>query len=158
MNPGPDHSHPESTIHVDFSSYQSHILVDTGRLRDLARSVLLAEGVSRASLSISLIDDAAIEPLNQRFLNHNGPTDVITFPLSEPDDPELSGEILISAETAAREAAARGLNPTHELSLYLIHGLLHLCGHDDHDESDRRRMFQRQDSLLARLADVGDAP
>lgn len=156
MNHGPE---PGERFRVEISSTQSHVAVDTVALRALAAHVLRCEGIARAEVSVGLVDDAAIAPINWRYLNHQGPTDVITFPLSPPDSDELAGEIVISAETAAREAAARGLDPADELRLYLVHGLLHLCGLDDRDENDRRRMHARQDELLGAFAGaVGASP
>lgn len=136
---------------------QSRLPLDPAALRQLARQVLDAEGVHQADLSISLVDDAAIAALNAAYLNHLGPTDVITFPLSAPHSEPLAGEIVISVETAVREAACRGLDPTDELRLYLVHGLLHLCGYDDRDPADRRAMDARQRLLLAQVPQPAEA-
>jgi probable rRNA maturation factor len=156
MNHGPE---PGERFRVEISSIQSHVAVDAVALRALAAHVLRCEGIDRAEVSVSLVDDAAIAPINRRYLDHEGPTDVITFPLSPPDSDELAGEIVISAETAAREAAARRLDPVDELRLYLVHGLLHLCGRDDRDANDRRRMHARQEELLVSFAGaVGASP
>jgi probable rRNA maturation factor len=76
---------------------------------------------------------------------------VISFPLSGPGDPEFSGELVISAETAARVAAEYDLDPEVEIALYLVHGLLHLCGYDDRDEPDRIRMRRQEDEILDAL-------
>ena len=76
--------------------------------------------------------------LHERYAGVPGPTDVLAFPLA--DDPVLLGEVLVSAETARREAAARGHPAYDELLLYAVHGVLHLVGHDDHEPADRRRM------------------
>lgn len=108
--------------------------------------VLLAEpGGGQALLSeldmveMSLLSDAAIGEAHAQFLDDPTPTDVITF---------QHGEILASAETAAREAAERAWPVERELLLYLIHGLLHLHGHLDHEPEDRTRMHRIQDEIL----------
>jgi probable rRNA maturation factor len=75
------------------------------------------------------------------------PTDVLTFPLHEPNEP-LSGQIVLSVETAARVGPAYGLSAEEEVLLYAIHGLLHLCGYDDRSPRDAQRMRQRQVQLL----------
>ena len=92
----------------------------------------MREGVEPASISIALVDDATIHAINRKHLGHDWPTDVISFLLSEPARPELAGELVVSAEMAAAHgAASRRSTRWTELSLYVVHGLLHLCGYDD---------------------------
>lgn len=115
------------------------------------RAALAALGVYRASINLLFLDDPAIRSLNRRHLGHDWPTDVITFPLSEPGDRALAGELVVSTETAAREAQERGLDPGRELGLYIVHGLLHLLGHDDQTESERAAMHHRQEAIVEQL-------
>jgi probable rRNA maturation factor len=145
---------PEPDIAIEISDTQSHLRIDAGELARLARAVLAGEGVSRASVSISLVDDATIHALNRRHLGHDWPTDVITFPLSAPGDEELSGELVLSAEMALKTAGASGIDPQDELALYLVHGLLHLCGHDDQTPEQAAAMRRREDEVLRRLGRV----
>jgi hypothetical protein len=74
---------------------------------------------------------------------------VISFPLSSPDDPILAGELVVSAELAVLMAAEDGVEPRDELALYIVHGLLHLCGYDDSNESDAAEMRRREAEILA---------
>jgi probable rRNA maturation factor len=97
-------------------------------------------------LSIALVDDATIAALNQQFLNHAGPTDVISFDLG--DD---LGEIIVSAERAVIVARRHRLPPHAELALYLVHGLLHLAGLDDRTPAQRRSMRRAEKLVLGRL-------
>jgi len=127
-------------IRVELYDSQDRLRYDAARLRDAVAAVLSSEGVSRADVSIALIDDRRIEDLNRRYLDHDGPTDVISFPLSEPEEPELLGQLAISTETAAREADRLGVDPRDELLLYAVHGTLHLLGYDDQSDADRARM------------------
>lgn len=90
-------------------------------------------------VEIHLIDDATIARLHERFMNDPSPTDIITF---------HHGEIFISLETARRQAREYGVSPERELRLYVIHGLLHLNGHRDADEEERRVMHERQEAIL----------
>lgn len=136
-------------VELDLSDTQGHVRLDLGRLRSTARDVLAGEGIGRASLSVAAVDDAAIRPINRRHLGHDWPTDVISFLLSEPGDEVLAGELVISAETAARVAAERGVDPAAEFALYLVHGLLHLCGYDDQTDTDAARMRRREEESLA---------
>jgi probable rRNA maturation factor len=136
---------------IDVCDAQAFVKVDAEALRALAEHVLEREGVKRAAVSIALVDNAAIEALNARHLGHNWPTDVLSFALSEPGEPALAGELVISAEMAATTAAGAGLKFEAELALYVVHGLLHLCGYDDQTPTDRARMRQREAEHMAAL-------
>jgi len=138
-------NHP---IAISISNTQGHLEIDVEFLMELAREVLRGENVEHADVSIALVDDPSIHALNRRHLEHDWPTDVITFPLSEPDEPCLIGELVVSAEMAKTTAERAGTNPRDELALYVVHGLLHLCGYDDLDDGDRILMRRREDEIL----------
>jgi probable rRNA maturation factor len=99
--------------------------------------------VSRADLPeeilVVLVSDRKISAIHQQFMGIADPTDVITF---------QHGEIVISVETAARQAAEYRTNLLHELRLYIAHGLLHLAGYDDHSEDGFREMAKLQNELV----------
>jgi probable rRNA maturation factor len=135
-------------IEVEISDTQGHLRVAPEELTDLVRTVLTAEGRTRAAISIALVDQAAIHAINRSHLGHDWPTDVISFPLSESTDPMLAGELVVSAELAASTAAEIGVDPRDELALYVVHGLLHLCGYDDLSESEAAAMQRRENELL----------
>lgn len=90
-------------------------------------------------IEITIVDDADIARVHGDFLDDPTPTDVITF---------HHGEILISADTALRQGREHGQSLDHETALYLVHGLLHLAGWDDHEESDARAMARLQEGIL----------
>lgn len=136
-------------VEVEVSDTQSHLAADPEALAGLTRRVLAAEGVGRASISIALVDDATIRVINRRHLGHDWPTDVISFGLSDPGDPALAGELVISAEMAAATARRAGCDPSAELALYVVHGLLHLCGRDDRSPDDAAAMRRREGEVLA---------
>jgi probable rRNA maturation factor len=136
-------------IEVEISDTQGHLRTDRYALEKLVRGVLAAEDRLRGSISIALVDNATIHAVNRTHLGHDWPTDVISFPLSDADDPVFCGELLVSAEMACASARELGVEPHDELALYVVHGLLHLCGYDDRGESDARRMRQREIELLA---------
>jgi probable rRNA maturation factor len=138
-------------IEVEISDTQSHLRVDEAEVIDLIRQVLLREGRPDASISIAMVGQAAIHALNRAYLGHDWPTDVISFPLSNPDDPTLAGELVVSGEMALATASEVGAEPRDELALYIVHGLLHLCGYDDHTESDFAAMRRREDEILTDL-------
>ena len=136
-------------IEVEISDTQGHLRFERSTLVRLVQTVLNAENLTNASISIALVDNATIQALNRKHLGHDWPTDVISFPLSAHDEPVLAGELVVSAEMAVAAAAELGLESGDELGLYVVHGLLHLCGYDDRDESNVRVMRQRQEELLA---------
>ena len=140
---------PPLGIVVEISDTQNHVRVDPNAVRALVEGVLEGEGVDAAAISVALVDDEAIHRVNRDFLDHDCPTDVVSFVLSDPDEP-LVGELVVSAETAARVALEIGAAPWNELALYLVHGLLHLCGCDDLDEDAAARMRAREEVALRR--------
>ncbi len=111
--------------------------------------MLRSESVRSARIEIAVVDDRRIARLNRIYLRHNGPTDVLAFDLSGPGDAGLAGQVIVSAETARRQAKRFGHPIAGELALYVVHGLLHLLGYDDHRPRQRRRMHARQAELLA---------
>jgi probable rRNA maturation factor len=137
---------------------QEAVAVDRGRMREIARAVLEGEGIADYEISLAFVDDATIHRLNLRFLQHDEPTDVLSFPLSDPGSRKFAGELVIGAEVALSSAQERGHDVQHELGLYVIHGLLHLCGFDDHEDEDAAAMRERERHYLARLGMPDIAP
>ena len=135
------------------SDRQRSLRIDRRRLaRDLG-GVLRRVGF-RGGLSLSLVDDQEMGRLHGRFSGDPSPTDVLAFPLPSPRGPAPglpAAEVVVSVETAVREARARRLRPRGEVLLYAVHGILHLCGEDDHDPARARRMDGRCLRLLAAL-------
>ncbi|MCG3180741.1 MAG: Endoribonuclease YbeY [Phycisphaerae bacterium] len=135
---------------ITIASRQRSCRVDTRRLERIARGVMRIEKAPPAEVEIALVADAEIARINRRFLNHRGPTDVISFDLSD-DGRGLVAQIVVSVETARRQAESRGHSTFAEAALYVTHGLLHQLGYDDHADAGRRRMHARQTHLLAKL-------
>jgi probable rRNA maturation factor len=136
---------------ISISTPQEIVAIDRGKMRETARAVLAGEGRGDYEISLAFVDDAKIHELNKRYLDHDEPTDVLSFPLSDPGARKLSGELVIGAEVALREARERGHDVQAELALYVIHGLLHLCGHDDKSAPAAQAMRQRERHYLAEL-------
>src|SRR5262245_18539078 len=136
---------------ISIASPQEAVPIDRGAMRAVVRAVLEGEGVAEADVSLAFVDNPTIHRLNKQFLDHDEPTDVLSFPLSEPTSRKLQGELVIGAEVALAQAGARGHDVGAELALYVIHGLLHLCGHDDKGPADAQRMRQRERHYLAQL-------
>ncbi|HOI54802.1 MAG TPA: rRNA maturation RNase YbeY [Phycisphaerae bacterium] len=136
---------------IEINDRQTHLKGQKRRLASVLRSVLASEGLAAGALSVTLVDDAEISRINRQYLNHDGPTDVISFDLSDAGDDRLSGEIVVSAERAVRVATQRGTDPVGELLLYAVHGLLHLAGYDDRTTAQAARMHARENELLTAL-------
>jgi probable rRNA maturation factor len=135
-------------IEVEISDTQGHMKVDRSAISALVRSVLSVEKRESATISIALVDNATIHVVNRMHLDHDWPTDVISFPLSDPDEPVLAGELVVSTEMALSCALERDVEPLDELALYVVHGLLHLCGFDDKSDAEVRMMRQREHEVL----------
>lgn len=128
--------------------------VDGRALVATARRLLCAVGEGEAALSLSLVRDDAIRALNQRYRGRDAPTDVLSFPLEEAIAPErMLGDVVISVDTARRQAAAYDAPIQRELYRLLIHGLLHLTGHD-HVEAPERNVMRREERRLAKAIDL----
>jgi probable rRNA maturation factor len=122
---------------------------DVARFARRLRELIAQQTDGPVHLSLALVDDAEIRRINREFLEHDYPTDVISFRYSEPDDAVLDGELILGVETAARVAAELGWSLDDELLLYGLHGYLHLCGYDDQTAEARQAMRQRERELLA---------
>jgi len=118
--------------------------IDRALLRRRARRILTALACEGAELSITLVDDAAIQALNQRHRGRPRPTDVLAFSLLEGAHAErrgaLLGDVVIGLETAARQARARRRTLDDEVARLLVHGALHLVGYDHVRRADARVM------------------
>ena len=136
---------------IAIATPQEIVAVDRKHVREIVRAVLDGEGVADAEVSLAFVDNPTIHALNKRYLQHDEPTDVLSFPLSEPNAARLAGELVVGVEVAHAQAAERGHDVQAELALYVIHGLLHLCGYDDHDEEGAARMRERERHYLGQL-------
>jgi len=119
--------------------------VDVEGLMTLARATLLGEGIADAELSISLVTEEEIAELHRRYLREEGPTDVLSFPLDDEageDGVRMLGDVVIAPAVAARNNEE---DPGSELRLLLVHGILHLLGHDHTERADRESMWARQE-------------
>ncbi len=127
--------------------------LDFAQLKAAARAVLEGEGVAAAKVTVAFVDDAHIHRLNKQYLNHDEPTDVLTFPYSGPPQPgqKLEGEVVVGYQVATEYAADRGHGVDTELLLYVVHGCLHLCGYTDGDAKGAARMRARERHYLTHL-------
>lgn len=136
-----------------------------GWMRAQTDAALEALGLSGVEVSLVLCDDAEIQPMNREWRSKDVPTDVLSFPqldLDGPVDtlparpagaaPTMLGDIVISVETARRQAALYGHTPDEELVVLLLHGLLHLLGHTHDERMPRERMQEEEGRILSKIA------
>lgn len=128
----------------------------------MAEEVLRASGVERGELGILLINDRDIEELNRRFMDREGPTDVISFPMDElegeGDIPVLLGDVVISVERAQAQAMEYGVSFEEELYRLLIHGILHILGFGHEKDEDRMVMEGKEAGLMEYIKERGLLP
>ncbi len=109
-----------------------------------------------AELSLLLVDDQRMRRLNHRWRRQDRPTDVLSFPQAPTAAaPSPLGDVVINLDAAVRQAAAHGLSPAEETRFLVIHGLLHLLGHDHHDRDERARMEAEEQRLWEALGGEG---
>ena len=126
------------------------------RIRSAAQRLLEAENcTANTEVSILLTDDARIAELNKEYRKIDGPTDVLSFSQLEGEDEALPGveerllgDVVISVETARRQADGQGHSLEREIDVLLVHGILHLLGYDHAEPEDERVMFARQNEIL----------
>ncbi len=132
------------------------IRVNRARLRKLIRAMLEAVEHPREAVHVTLVDDPGMTEVNAETFGKRRPTNVISFPLGDVPglDERLLGDIIVSVDTAAREAEGAGLSLDHRLAQLIAHGLLHILGYDHVgvDESERRRMKRAEERVFNAVA------
>jgi probable rRNA maturation factor len=135
-------------IDIQFSNEQPYYSVDEQRLIAAVRAILEGERIQSATISLAIVDDPTIHRLNREYLNHDCPTDVLSFVL-EQNESHLEGEVVVSADTAVTAAGRFGWSVADELLLYVVHGTLHLVGYDDLQQKPLAEMRVRERHYLA---------
>jgi probable rRNA maturation factor len=134
-------------------------------MRRAIEATLHRHKMEHARINVAVVDDEHMAQLNELYLGHHGPTDVLTFDLRDSTDdpstpvdrlelsnmPGIEGEIVLSIDTATREAEARDHSVESEMALYAVHGTLHLLGHDDQSESDAASMHEIENAILSEV-------
>ncbi len=163
----------EGEVEVFVADEQDAQPVDVARWEALARSVLGAEGVvGDAELALLFVDEATIAELNERFMGHEGPTDVLAFPIDDDDVligrspdgsssgpdrgpvddvPLLLGDVVVCPAVAARNAPSHAGTYDDEIALLVVHGILHVLGHDHAEPEETAVMQAKERDLLDRF-------
>jgi probable rRNA maturation factor len=132
--------------------------IDEALWRDRLETLMRLEGLpENAQVSATFVDDAAIHSLNREHRGIDRPTDVLSFPQFEPDEelpegmPHVLGDLVVSVETARRQAEEYGHSEEREIAFLLVHGFLHLLGYDHETPEEEAEMREQQRILLDRL-------
>jgi probable rRNA maturation factor len=156
---------------------QTDIDLDVSRYVRLARIVLEAERITPdVEMSLLFVDEQTIAELNERFLGYEGPTDVLSFPMDDElppagrqpdqggrgpgspadpgDPPSVLGDVVVCPRVANRQALERGGTLDDELSLLVVHGVLHLLNYDHAEPEETAVMRRREEELLARFRET----
>jgi probable rRNA maturation factor len=124
--------------------------IDIATIRDVVTAAARDQGFGSGEVGVRVTDDATIHRVNVNHLGHDYPTDVISFDYGSSQG-RIDGEMIVSAETAVRQASDLEWPVAHELMLYLVHGTLHIAGLDDQDSVDRERMRAAERRVLRSL-------
>ena len=136
-------------VAVQIAKEFKNIDVCLPRLEKLVRAICNRFKLSKATISIAIVDDAQIRKINKQFLNRNSTTDCLSFDLSDDDtNAPKSFELVVNAEMAVKEANSRNHSSEAELALYITHGLLHNLGFDDSSKDRLRKMHDTEDEIL----------
>jgi probable rRNA maturation factor len=146
----------DHSVDVSFSE-NLELPLSPERIEAAVLFVLRSETVPAAELSLALVGDEEIAEMNDEYLSHEGPTDVISFELERPDGAPL-GDIYIGAQQAERQAEELGVPFEEELLRLAMHGTLHVLGYDHPEGEDRAdsEMYRRQEALLAAFLAGGE--
>ncbi len=141
---------------IDISNYTTHSEIDIDIIRQAALLTLSAHKSEGYELSILLTNDDHIAELNREYRNIGSPTDVLAFPMLPNDDNSLIdskilGDVVISLETAERQANTEKHTFADEIAFLTVHGILHLLGYDHHTPEDAKRMFNKQTAILQQM-------
>ncbi len=143
-------------MNIAIANRQRTKKINTRQLKQIVAALLSELNLTEAELGIALVGATEMARVNGQFLQHEGPTDVITFDHSNSEcgmrNAELHGELFICVEVALAQAKQFKTSWQSEVVRYVVHGVLHLLGHDDLQAGRRRRMKREENRLVRRLA------
>jgi probable rRNA maturation factor len=144
-------------MEIQIGNRQKNIKINRRRIRATVMKLLNHLNRSDKELSLTFVDDEMIRGLNKQFLNRDKSTNVLSFSLQEGEfsqvNPEILGDIVISVDTAQKDAAKSGFPVEQEIDFLIIHGLLHLCGynHENTSPAETRKMQKKEQELFKLL-------
>lgn len=138
-------------MHVDIDNQQTDLPISLEHICAVVETVLTAENCPCDEVAIHFVSEKEISKLHQQFFNDPSPTDCISFPLPFQKGYRMLGDVFVCPKVALDYASRYRKNPFRELILYTVHGLLHLIGYDDIEDSDRIAMRAAEKRLMRRL-------
>ncbi len=127
---------------INVANLQKKVRLNPQRIQKILTTILRRERIQDVSLSVAFVTARKIRALNQKFLKHRYPTDVLAFNLKD------TWEIVISTDAAVQNAKRFKTSVQKEITLYLIHGILHLLGYNDHNSKDIQKMREKERELV----------
>ena len=138
----------EAALPISVSNTHDTLRLDEALVIALVRHTCAEEGASIDDLGVVLSDHATVLELNKTYLSHDYITDVLSFPLNDPDGTAVDGEIYVDLDTALERHAEFGVTFQAEACRYIVHGLLHLLGYDDGTPAEKNTMRMKEDQYL----------
>lgn len=141
-------------MHVDIDNRQADFAFSLESVPPLVKAVLKAEKVDCDEVAIHFVSTEEISQLHNQFFGDPKPTDCISFPLETKAGYRLLGDVFVCPKVAVDYASKHRKDPHQELTLYVIHGLLHLIGYDDLEKEDRKAMRAAERRLMKKIHDA----
>ena len=141
---------------TDITNISSNTTFDVEKVERAVSETLIAHNSENCEVSVLLTDDPHMTQLNREYREINGPTDVLAFAMRDGENnnvlsPNILGDVVISLETAERQAKEEVHSLEEEVTFLTVHGVLHLLGYDHQTHNEASVMFEKQDAILQRL-------
>lgn len=138
---------------ITFKDLQKKVRLNSPQILKITKKILHHENVDQAILSVVFVSHQRIRALNKKYLSRDHVTDVLAFDLSDNTPPKRNskvvvGDIVISTDAALKHVSSHQTTLARELTLYVIHGILHLLGYDDHKSADAKKMRKKEKEIL----------
>jgi len=148
-------------MEIVITNLQKKIPLQTNQIKNIVLEILRYQKIQKSVLSVVFVSSQKIRALNKKFLNRSYATDVLAFDLSgngsvgkkslKISPEQITGDIIISTDAVKQNSLKFKTSESHELVLYIVHGILHLLGYDDHNDSDIKRMRLKEQEILSHL-------
>lgn len=141
---------PKKRIKITLINLQNNLAIHPGRIKNLILKIIKNEKVTASGrINICFVDNRRIKEFNAKFHKTNSATDVLAFNLSDKNNPGvILADIMISTQTAVKQAIKYSTNPDYELSLYVVHGLLHILGFNDQSLKQIKLMRKKESQYV----------
>jgi probable rRNA maturation factor len=141
----------QENYRIDVTSMVRNMSLSAKQIDRIVRTVLSGQKVRRAEISVAVVGDKRMADYAEQYVHKRYRTDVFSFDLTEEGDSQMLGQLIINSQLARDEAKKFKVPTGAELGLYIVHGLLHLCGYDDHSVADATAMHKQTHKYLLKL-------